>query len=64
MTTAPKPATSHPRLSPSARRSVDQATVKQVPGEKTPTTRIDQSRVRVTMTKVDGKWLVSELAAL
>jgi Mce-associated membrane protein len=43
---------------------VDQATVKQVPGEKTPTTRIDQSRVRVTMTKVDGKWLVSELAAL
>jgi Mce-associated membrane protein len=43
---------------------VDQATVKQVPGEKTPTTRIDQSRVRVTMTRVGGRWLVSELAAL
>lgn len=43
---------------------VDQATVKQVQGEKTPTTRIDQSRVRVTMTRVDGRWLVSELAAL
>lgn len=43
---------------------VDQATVKQVPGEKTPTTRIDQSRVRLTMTRVDGRWLVSELAAL
>jgi len=43
---------------------VDQATVKQVPGQTTPTTRIDQSRVRVTMSKVGGKWLVSELAAL
>jgi Mce-associated membrane protein len=43
---------------------VDQATVKQVPGEKTPTTRIDQSRVRMTMTHVDGRWLVSELTAL
>ena len=43
---------------------VDQATVKQVPGEKTPTTRIDQSRVRVTMTRVGGRWLVSELSAL
>lgn len=43
---------------------VDQATVKQVPGQTTPTTRIDQSRVRVTMNKVGGRWLVSELAAL
>jgi Mce-associated membrane protein len=43
---------------------VDQATVKQVAGEKTPTTRIDQSRVRVTMTRVGGRWLVSELSAL
>ena len=43
---------------------VDQATVKQVAGEKTPTTRIDQSRVRMTMTKVGGAWLVSELSAL
>ena len=43
---------------------VDQATVKQVPGEKTPTTRIDQSRVRITMSRVDGRWLVSELNAL
>jgi Mce-associated membrane protein len=43
---------------------VDQATVKQVPGEKTPTTRIDQSRVRMTMTRTGGRWQVSELAAL
>lgn len=43
---------------------VDQATVKQVPGEKTPTTRIDQSRVRMTMTRSGSSWLVSELAAL
>lgn len=43
---------------------VDQATVKQVPGETTPTTRIDQSRVRMTMTRVDDQWLVSELNAL
>ncbi|MDT7570484.1 MAG: Mce-associated rane protein [Actinomycetota bacterium] len=43
---------------------VDQATVKQLPGEKTPTTRIDQSRVRMTMSRTGGRWLVSELAAL
>ncbi|MDQ1697704.1 MAG: hypothetical protein QOJ03_3057, partial [Frankiaceae bacterium] len=43
---------------------VDQASVKQVAGEKTPTTRIDQSRVRMTMTKVGGDWLVSQLDAL
>lgn len=43
---------------------VDQATVRQTPGKTTPTTRIDQSRVRVTMTRVDGRWLVSALAAL
>ena len=43
---------------------VDQATVKQVPGENTPTTRIDQSRVRMTMSRISGRWLVSELAAL
>jgi Mce-associated membrane protein len=43
---------------------VDQASVKQVAGDKTPTTRIDQSRVRMTMTKVDGAWLVSQLDAL
>ena len=43
---------------------VDQATVKQTPGETTPTTRIDQSRVRVTMTRVEDRWLVSELNAL
>ncbi len=43
---------------------IDQATVKQQPGAKTPETRIDQSRVRVTMSKVHGTWLVSELAAL
>lgn len=43
---------------------VDQASVRQVTGQKTPTTRIDQSRVRVTMSRVNGKWLVSALAAL
>jgi Mce-associated membrane protein len=43
---------------------VDQASVRQVKGQKTPTTRIDQSRVQVTMTLVGGKWLVSNLAAL
>jgi Mce-associated membrane protein len=43
---------------------VDQASVKQVAGQKTPTTRIDQSRVRLTMSKVNGHWLVSQLDAL
>jgi Mce-associated membrane protein len=43
---------------------VDQATVKQQPGAKTPETRIDQSRVRMTMSRVGGHWLVSELVAL
>ena len=43
---------------------VDQATVKQQPGAKTPETRIDQSRVRMTMTRTGGHWLVSELSAL
>lgn len=43
---------------------VDQASVKQLPGQKTPTTRIDQSRVRLTMSKVGARWLVSALAAL
>jgi Mce-associated membrane protein len=43
---------------------VDQATVKQQPGAKTPETRIDQSRVRMTMSHTGGHWLVSELAAL
>jgi len=43
---------------------VDQASVKQASGQKRPTTRIDQSRVRLTMTKVGGAWKVSQLAAL
>jgi len=43
---------------------VDQASVKQLPGQKSPTTRIDQSRVQLTMTKVGGRWLVSALSAL
>jgi Mce-associated membrane protein len=43
---------------------VDQAAVRRTPGQKSPTTRIDQSRVRVTMSRVNGKWLVSDLAAL
>ncbi len=43
---------------------VDQASVKQLSGARTPTTRIDQSRVRMTMSHVHGKWLVSALSAL
>ena len=43
---------------------VDQATVKQVGDAAEPTTRIDQNRVRVTMSKVGDRWLVSELTAL
>ncbi len=43
---------------------VDQASVRKAAGDKTPVTRIDQSRVRLTMTKVHGRWLVSQLAAL
>ena len=43
---------------------VDQASVKQLPGQAKPTTRIDQSRVQLTMTKVGGRWLVSALSAL
>ena len=43
---------------------VDQATVRQPGGPSSNTTRIDQSRVRVTMTKVGSRWLISQLAAL
>ncbi len=43
---------------------IDQASVKQLAGSATPTTRIDQSRVRMTMTRVHGRWLVSALSAL
>jgi Mce-associated membrane protein len=42
---------------------VDQATVRQVAGQSTPQTRIDQDRVLATMTNVNGAWLVSALAA-
>jgi Mce-associated membrane protein len=43
---------------------VDQASVRQTAGAETPTTRIDQSRVRMTMTRVGDRWLVSQLSAL
>lgn len=43
---------------------VDQDSVRQTPGQRTPTTRIDQSRVRATMTLVGRRWKVSDLAAL
>lgn len=43
---------------------VDQATVRQLTGAKTPATRIDQNRVQVTMTRVGSKWLISQLSAL
>ena len=40
---------------------VDHESVKQLKGQKTPTTRIDPFRVQVTMSKVHGRWLVSDL---
>jgi Mce-associated membrane protein len=43
---------------------VDQVSVKQLRGAASPTTRIDQSRVRLTMSRIGGRWLVSQLAAL
>jgi Mce-associated membrane protein len=43
---------------------VDQESVKQLKGEKTATTRIDPSRVQLTMSKVHGRWLVSDLEPL
>jgi Mce-associated membrane protein len=43
---------------------VDQAAVQQRAGQKSPVTRIDQNRVRLTMTKERGQWLLSQLAAL
>ena len=43
---------------------VDQASVKQLADAGSPTTRIDQSRVRVTMSRTGDRWLISQLAAL
>ena len=43
---------------------VDQESVKQLKGEKTATTRIDPARVQATMSKVHGRWLVSDLEPL
>lgn len=40
---------------------VDQESVKQLTGQKTATTRIDPFRVQLTMSKVRGRWLVSDL---
>jgi Mce-associated membrane protein len=40
---------------------VDQESVKQLKGQKTATTRIDPFRVEVTMSKVGGHWMVSNL---
>jgi Mce-associated membrane protein len=40
---------------------VDQESVKQLAGAKTPTTRIDPLRVQMTMTKVKGHWMASDL---
>lgn len=42
---------------------VDQVSVKQVSAG-TPTSRLDQSRVRMTLTKVNDHWRVSQLSAL
>jgi Mce-associated membrane protein len=43
---------------------VDHESVKQLKGQKTPTTRIDPFRVQVTMSKVHGRWLVSDLEGI
>jgi Mce-associated membrane protein len=43
---------------------VDQSSVKQLPGQSKPVTRVDEQRVRFTMVKSHGQWLVSEVAAL
>jgi Mce-associated membrane protein len=43
---------------------VDQSSVKQLPGQTQPVTRVDEQRVRFTMVKTHGHWLVSEVAAL
>ena len=43
---------------------VDQESVKQLTGQKTATTRIDPFRVQVTMSKVHGRWMVSDLKGI
>jgi Mce-associated membrane protein len=43
---------------------VDQASVRQDSGQKTPVTRIDQARVQMTMVKQHGRWLVAQLTSL
>jgi Mce-associated membrane protein len=43
---------------------VDQASVRQNAGQKSPVTRIDQARVQMTMTKQHGRWLVYSLSSL
>lgn len=43
---------------------VDQYTVRQPKGPSSNSTRVDQSRVRVTMTRTGGSWRISQLAAL
>ncbi len=40
---------------------VDQESVKQLKGQKSATTRIDPFRVQVTMSKIHGRWMVSDL---
>ena len=40
---------------------VDTDTVRLLTGQKSPSTRIDPYRVQVTMSKVNGHWLVSDL---
>jgi Mce-associated membrane protein len=43
---------------------VDQASVKQLPGQTKPVSRVDEQRVRMTMVHMNGRWLVSELAVV
>jgi hypothetical protein len=43
---------------------VDQTSVKQVPGQARPVSRLDQNRVQMTLSRIGGHWLVTELASL
>jgi Mce-associated membrane protein len=43
---------------------VDQASVKKVPGHAAPVSRLDENRVRMTLRRSHGRWLVTDLASL
>lgn len=43
---------------------VDQASVKQLPGQVEPVSRLDQNRVQMTLTRESGRWLVTNLTSV